>query len=64
MPKKMRELSKRGINSLQISVLTTSPNTALWYEFEEKYGIYGDHKDFYSYHLISDHPNISRKKDA
>lgn len=56
------KLSKLGINSLQISILTPFPNTPLWDDFEEKYGIYGDYEDFDAYHLVWNHPNISRKK--
>lgn len=55
-------LSKLGINSLQISILTPYPHTPLWEEIDEKYGIYGDYEDFDAYHLVWDHPNISREK--
>ncbi len=56
------ELSQMGIDSLQITILTPYPRTPLWDEIKEKYGIFGDYEDFDSYHLVWNHPHISREK--
>jgi len=58
----IKKLSKLGIDSFQVTILTPLPRTPLWTEMSEKYTIIKDYSQFDTYHLVWNHPNISKGK--
>lgn len=54
------KLSKMGLQSLQISILTPLPGTPLWKKIKKKYGIFEkDYSKFDTYRLVWNHPSIN-----
>jgi radical SAM superfamily enzyme YgiQ (UPF0313 family) len=59
----IERLAKLKLDLTQICILTPLPKTPLWYEIEEKYGIFeNDWHRYNLYHLVWNHPNITPEK--
>ena len=59
----IKELAKLDLEYNQVTILTPLPRTKMWYEIDEKYGIF--EKDWRKYdmkHLVWHHPTLSPLK--
>jgi radical SAM superfamily enzyme YgiQ (UPF0313 family) len=58
----LKQLVKLNNEVTQLTILTPLPKTKLWYELDEKYGIFEkDYSKFDTKHLVWHHPNISKE---
>ena len=59
----IKRIAQLRLDVTQLDVLTPFPKTPLWYEIEEKYGIFDKNwKHYDAKHLVWNHPNISPKE--
>ena len=59
----LKRLAKLNNDITQLTILTPLPKTDLWYELDEKYGIFEkDYHKFDTKHLVWHHPNITKEK--
>lgn len=59
----LKRLAKIKLDATQLCIITPLPQTPLWDEIEEKYGIFEkDYHKFNTKHLVWNHPTISPKE--